>query len=114
MDRRIETAVSFMREDLCRTTTVADLARQVNLSISHLRHLFKAETGLSPTQYLKAQRLKKAQDLLETTFLSVKEIMLCVGIHDKSGFASDFKKAYGLTPARYRAHVLATGPGRHS
>ncbi|MBV9959519.1 MAG: helix-turn-helix domain-containing protein [Acidobacteria bacterium] len=102
MDHRIETAVALIRADLCRTMTIAELADRVNLSISHLRHLFKAETGMSPAQYLKAQRLRKAKDLLETTFLSIKEIMRATGASDKSRFAQDFRKAYGLTPTRYR------------
>ncbi|HEX9919470.1 MAG TPA: helix-turn-helix domain-containing protein, partial [Pyrinomonadaceae bacterium] len=65
-------------------------------------HLFKAETGSSPARYLKALRLERARELLETTFLSVKEIRALVGFNDDSHFARDFRATYGLTPQQYR------------
>lgn len=104
--------VRLIGTDLCREMTIAELARRVNLSLSRLRHLFKTEMGMSPAQYLKALRLQRAKDLLETTFLSVKQIMSHVGVSDKSRFAQDFKRAYGLTPARYRAHLVAAVTGK--
>jgi AraC family transcriptional regulator, arabinose operon regulatory protein len=64
----------------------------VFLSPSRLAHLFKAETGVSPMRYLKTQRMQKAKLLLETTPLSIKEVMIYVGVNDKSHFIKDFKK----------------------
>ena len=55
-------------------------------------------------QHIKVLRLKQAKELLETSFLTVKEITLKVGFNDESRFIQDFKKAYGLTPAQYRRH----------
>ena len=40
--------------------------------------------------------------MLETTRLSVKQVMAGVGLSDESHFVRDFKKTCGLTPARYR------------
>jgi AraC-like DNA-binding protein len=85
---------------------MAELAQAVNLSPSRLRHLFKDQTGLSLTQYLKVQRMQKAKELLETTFLSVKEVMLRVGFKDKSNFSQAFKKLYGLSPVKYRSQYF--------
>ena len=79
-----------------------DLAQAVNLSCSYLAHLFKAETGVSLLQYLKSLRLRKAKELMDTTFLSVKEIRSRVGAGDKAHFARDFKRTYGLSPAEYK------------
>ena len=45
---------------------------------------------------------EKARDLLETTCLSIKQIMPLVGMSDKDNFRRDFKKAYGLPPKQYR------------
>jgi transcriptional regulator GlxA family with amidase domain len=47
-----------------------------------------------------------AKQLLETTFMSVKEVMFAVGINDLSHFVRDFSKRYGKTPAKYRADFL--------
>ena len=103
MDRRIQIVQSALANDFRREWTNGALSALVNLSPSRLRHLFKAETGKTPTQFLKAVRLKEAETLLCTTFLSVKEIMNRVGFLDESHFGHEFKKVYGLAPSKYRS-----------
>jgi len=49
--------------------------------------------------------MRQAKKLLETTFMSVKEIMGRVGISDKSHFLRDFKRDHGATPAQHRARL---------
>jgi transcriptional regulator GlxA family with amidase domain len=101
-----------MTVDLGREVSLNELAQAVNLSASRLRHLFKDETGVSPAQYLKLQRMQRAKELLEATFLNVKEVMLQVGVKDKSSFVRDFKKLYGLSPSKYRVQYLTAGQKR--
>ena len=103
MDQRIQIVRSAMEQDCRRPWTIAALAKLVNLSPSRLRHLFKAETGITPNQFLKETRLGEAEKLLRTTFLRVKEIMNRVGFLDESHFGHEFKKAYGLAPSKYRS-----------
>lgn len=102
VDVRIHILLSFIQSELHRDLYLEELAHLVNLSPSRLRHLFKRDTGQTLTQYLVSQRLNQARVLLETTHLSVKEIMNRVGISDSSHFARDFKKLFGLTPTTYR------------
>ncbi|MET0624267.1 MAG: helix-turn-helix transcriptional regulator [Pyrinomonadaceae bacterium] len=85
--------------------SVEDIARAVNLSSSHLTHLFKTEVGVPPLQFLKSLRMRKAKELMETTFLNVKQVMNRVGVKDKCHFARDFKRSYGLTPSQYMRTV---------
>ena len=106
LDVRVQTIVTLMRRDLRAKLTLNNMARSVNLTSFHFCHLFKAETGRSPARYLKAMRLERARELLETTFLSVKEIRALVGLNDESHFARDFRAAYGLTAQQYREHFL--------
>jgi len=102
MDRRVQIVRAAIEADFHRAWDNEKLARLVNLSTSRLRHLFKAETGSTPAQYLKSVRMREAQRLLLTTFLSVKEIMNRVGIADESYFGHEFRKAYGLAPSKFR------------
>jgi transcriptional regulator GlxA family with amidase domain len=104
MDPRVEAVIALMDSSFHQELSTEDLARAVNLSSSYLAHLFKAETGVSLLQYLKSLRMRKAKELMETTFLSVKQIRSRVGARDKGHFARDFKRAYGLTPAQYKEH----------
>jgi transcriptional regulator GlxA family with amidase domain len=95
-----------MRRDLRARLTLNDMARAVELTSFHFCHLFKAETGHSPAKYLKTLRLERARELLETTFLSVKEVRASVGLNDESHFARDYRAQYGLAPQQYREHYL--------
>ena len=107
MEQRIRAVIALLEEQLHRDLTLEEMARHVNLSPSRLRHLFKEETGMSPARFLKTLRLKRAKGLIEGTFLNLKQIMDRVGIKDRRHFAKDFKKAYGLGPAEYRARCRA-------
>lgn len=98
----MEKVVTTMREEFRRDPSLSEMAQVVNLSPSRLRYLFKKETGVAPAHYLKTFRLEQARELLENTFLSVKEIISSVGVNDQSHFIREFKKSYGLTPAQYR------------
>lgn len=102
VDQRVEKILKVMRDDLREELSLAGLAHSVNLSVWRLSHIFRAEVGMSPIQYLKVLRIEKAKHLLETSFLSVKEITHIVGLNDESHFVRDFKKAYGVSPTPYR------------
>jgi transcriptional regulator GlxA family with amidase domain len=102
MDRRIETAVKTIHTEIHRNVSVHELAQQVRLSTSHFIRLFKAETSLSPKQYVRCLRMEHAETLLNESFLSVKEIAASLGVGDRSHFSRDFKKQFGSAPANFR------------
>lgn len=113
MDPRVRQTINLLSKDLSRNLDVKALAASVNLSPSRLRHLFKDETGLTPAQFLKRLRLDRARELLDESFLCLKEVMPLVGINDLSHFVRDFKKAHGLPPRRYRQQARKS-PHVHS
>lgn len=102
MDKRISYLKEIFHGDLSYPWTVAEMAQKVNVSVSHLNRLFKAGFNQSPMQFLQNLRLERAADLLESSFLSVKEIRCCAGFSDKSVFIKSFKKKYGMPPLDYR------------
>jgi hypothetical protein len=59
---------------------------------------------MPPIRYLRLLRMERAKELLESSFLSVKEIAYQVGLNDESHFVRDFKATYGFSPALYRTH----------
>ncbi len=81
---------------------IEELTQIVDVTPAHLQKLFKVEIGISPIHFIKQIRLEKARELLETTFLQVKQIGFTVGINDLSYFNREFKKKYGLPPNQYR------------
>jgi transcriptional regulator GlxA family with amidase domain len=102
VDHRVEKVVHIMRADLSKELSLADLAQSVNLSVWRLSHVFRSEIGISPIQYLKVLRIERARHLLETSFLSIKEITYSVGLKDESHFVRDFKKTHRVSPTSYR------------
>ena len=102
MDRRIELIISKFKKDPAAPWDIPALGVLVNLSPSRFRHLFKQETGTSPAQYLKDIRLDRAEKMLRTTFLSIKQILKQVGIASNAHFVHDFRRKYGATPTAYR------------
>ena len=93
-----------MREDVRGELSLGEFAQSVNLSVWRLCHIFKSDVGMPPIRYLRLLRMERAKGLLESSFLSVKEIAYQVGLNDESHFVRDFKSTYGFSPALYRTH----------
>lgn len=102
MDRRVELVIEQIEADVAHAWDTAWLAAGVNLSASRFRHLFKEETGMTITQYLRERRLERAEVLLRTTFLSIKEVMKESGLTSMSHFDQYFKRRFGVAPSTYR------------
>src|SRR5678815_973965 len=94
----------MMREDVRGELSLGEFAQSVNLSVWRLCHIFKSDVGMPPIRYLRLLRMERAKNLLESSFLSVKEIAFQVGLNDESHFVRDFKSTYGFSPALYRTH----------
>jgi DNA-binding response OmpR family regulator len=78
------------------------LAEQLLISRSQFFRRVKANTGLSPQQYIKEARLQKAREYLELrTYDSVKAVALSVGLKHVKNFSSNFKKRFGRLPSSY-------------
>jgi AraC-like DNA-binding protein len=104
VDPRVHIIASYLLESCEKSVSLRDLSQLVNLSESHLSHLFHRQTGMSPQRYLKISRMYRASQLLSTTFLTVKEVMARVGYNDPSHFVREFEKMMGESPSKYRQH----------
>ena len=101
----------MMRDDVRGEVSLAEFAQSVNLSVWRLCHIFKSDVGMPPIKYLRLLRMETAKGLLESSFLSVKEIAYQVGLNDESHFVRDFKSTYGYSPAIYRAQFRHSSGG---
>ena len=105
MDQRVQRVKTLIESSFDRELSVGEMARSVDLSVSHLQHLFKNHLHQSPAQYVLILRLERAKELLETSSLSIKQIMFRIGAKDRSNFERRFKQTYKLTPVQYRRTV---------
>lgn len=108
MDRRIVKILGLISQDLSKRVSLASLARSVNLSPSRLRALCRLELGCSLLQHIRLMRLQRAQLLLDSTQMTIKEITVAVGWSDCSHFVRDFERAFGTSPMRYRNRTLSS------
>ncbi len=84
-----------------------DLAQELRLSPHQLSQFLNDNLGKNFTQFINEYRIDEACKLLETdTLLSIEGIGDEVGFNSKSTFFSTFKKVKGLTPSKYRQHVV--------
>ena len=116
MDARVRSAIELMRVNQEMGLSARGVAAAVNLSETHLRRLFRQETGMSLMRYSRQLRMERAKQLLETTHLSVKEIAARGGINNVSHFVRDFAKVYGHPPGEHRRRATggaATRPAAH-
>lgn len=104
MDGRIFQVVTQINSDLSCHWTVEKMAKSVGLSIPHFIKLFKLEIKTPPHTYLCNQRLEKAKELVESTFLQMQEICTQVGLPNGGHFTRDFKYKFGKTPTEHRKH----------
>ena len=63
-------------------------------------------TGLSPVEFIREMRIKRAAQLLEERQLNITEVTYMVGMNDSRYFAKCFKSTYGVTPSEYRKSIL--------
>jgi len=99
-DQRIRKSVEVLsRSELGQVICLDQLAASLNLSGSRFRHLFKNEVGVSPQRYVRILRLRRARNLLEESFLRVKEVMHMVGYSNPSHFVRDYKNFFSATPS---------------
>lgn len=89
-------------ERLDQPLTVEDLARQAGMSSRHLGRHFRAVTGTTPLQWLLTQRIRRAQELLETTDAGVDTIAAATGMGTATTLRRHFNRTVGVPPDTYR------------
>ena len=90
--------------------TLSSLAARCFYNPSYFSRVFKQKFGSSPTEYIRAIRIKRAMDMLRSEEKTVEEISEAVGFSDKSSFYHAFSKISGMTPAEYRANSKKKQP----
>ncbi len=91
-----------IREAMESDLTIQMIAKDLGVSYSNFRKLFKEYTGLSPAIYQQELRLLRAKELLTTTDLSIKEIAYRLNFESPDYFSAKFKAKMGCKPSEIR------------
>ena len=98
----VENIIHYIGESLYHDITVREIAFLFNYNEKYLGKLFKKHTGQTIKEYLNGKRLKKSEELLKTTVLSVTEISTKSGFNNVTYFNRSFKRQFGISPTEYR------------
>ncbi|RFS87598.1 helix-turn-helix domain-containing protein [Actinomadura spongiicola] len=101
-DERISAVLEWAGDHLHQSHSIHDLAARALMSTRTFNRRFKAATGTTPHAWLRVQRVRKAEELLETTNLGVEEIARQVGYRTAAVLRENFIKARGVPPQAYR------------
>ena len=101
-DDRIQKVLSYIRKNIYKTIDIDSLAAISCLSKDHFIRLFKKEINNTPLQYINQKKIEKAQLILITDSMPVKNISYLLAYEDHSYFNRLFKKLTGVTPQQYR------------
>ena len=102
-DSSLAPLLDWARSRLDRALTLSLLARQAGVTTRTLTRRFTAELGLPPLQWLTAERVRRAQQLLESTDLPVEEVAAQCGLGTAANLRIHFSRQAGTTPSAYRA-----------
>ena len=83
--------------------SLADAAASLNISPWRLTVEFKAQKGITPTEYLTRLWMEKAKQLLRESDESVAQVAAQCGYQDASAFTRRFKQYASVSPLQYRS-----------
>ena len=102
----IEKTVEYINNNLSSDLSLNKLASEDKFSPIYFHKLFKTSVGKPLHSYIEDRRIKKAEELLLSTDMTLSEIAYECGFSSQSYFNYIFKRKKGLTPRDYTKGVL--------
>lgn len=107
-DRKfLETVNQYIANNLSDSdASVEGMSDALNMSRVQLYKRMVSLTGTTPSEYMRAKRIKRAEELIRTGEYNVSEIAYLVGFNNPRYFSKYFQDTYGMTPSQYKKKVL--------
>jgi AraC family transcriptional activator FtrA len=100
---RIASVADWMAGNLRNAITIEALADRAAMSVRTFTRRFRAATGTAPIEWLIRLRVRRAQDLLETTGAPIDHIAHESGFGAPETLRHHFRKVVGTSPSAWRA-----------
>ncbi|MDO4338864.1 MAG: AraC family transcriptional regulator [Eubacteriales bacterium] len=100
--KHINACKEYIYSHIKERITIEDLAEEFGVSASYLSRLFKKETGVSVSAYIREQKIDIAKNLLRFSDYSMIEIANRLAFSSQSHFIQQFRESVGMTPKKYR------------
>lgn len=102
-DSRVADLLAWMRENYSAPITLSDMARIAGVSIRRMQHAFRAQTGMTPTEFLRDTRLQAAHRALKNAdphSTTVTHVAHSCGIMHLGRFSQQYRLKYGTSPSQ--------------
>ena len=104
----IEDIDLYIRDNLSNPdTSVESMSAHLCISRVQLYKRMISLMGTTPSEYLRAKRIKYAEHLLHSNEYNISEIAYKVGFNNPRYFSKYFQEAYGVTPSQYKKNLDA-------
>jgi AraC family transcriptional regulator len=104
---KLRRVVEHIDANLADKITVAELAEISGLSTAYFARLFHQATGEAPHHFILSRRVARVQELLADPSLDLATVAYRAGFSSHAHMTTAFKRKLGLSPAAYRAAMLA-------
>jgi len=103
----VRRCMQIIDENLESRITLELLARKVCVSTSYVSKLFRSETGMGVSIFIRERRLERAKELIRSGKYTITQISDMMGFCSVTYFSTEFKKKFGMTPSDYSRSITA-------
>ena len=93
---------TYIEQNYADSIKISDISADNFISEGYLSHAFKAETGMSPREYLTHIRCTRACELIRYTAMKLSDIAANTGFCSQSDMSRKIREYYGVTPSEIR------------
>lgn len=97
--------VSYVQQNFTGKISLKEFGEQFHLSEKYISRYFKEHFHIALSQYVTYLRLEHAKQLLQDTDIPITEVAMQSGYQNVSYFIRSFKKAYGVSPLKYKKGI---------
>lgn len=85
---------------------LTEIAEQVGTHDKKLSAIFRERLGMTVFAWVREERLRKAQELLADSYMTIENISAEVGFASAAKFATAFRERFSVTPTGYRQEII--------
>lgn len=102
----LQAALRLITQQLNNVPKLREIAEQVGTHDKKLSAIFRKHLGMTVFAWIREERLRKAQELLAHSTMTVEDIATEVGFTSPANLATAFRERFVITPTGYRKQVL--------